>query len=128
MIPTLSARLFSIVLVMVSLISPRICFYEANRNVDDHLAEFSHTNETRNDNNADEHHDHKHMHKHSRDSEEHEHNHDHTRVAHVESKLFINTTSVFNGIQKIESEQSFHLTFLVSDPHPFDIFRPPIGA
>tara|TARA_B100001248_G_scaffold227481_1_gene185938 strand:- start:4186 stop:4521 length:336 start_codon:yes stop_codon:yes gene_type:complete len=111
---------------MVSLISPHICFSEGSEDVDDHLAEFSYVNESHHDNIDGDYHAHKH--KHSEDGEEHEHSHDHNQIVHVEIKVFTNSSLIFNDFQKIESQKINHLSFLISDPHPYEIFRPPISA
>ncbi len=95
-------------------------------NIDSHLDLFANFNVTHHDNIDDETHTHKH--KHSEDGEEHEHSHDHLKVAQSELKSFIHYSIVLPIISNSEIKKIFFHKKLISNPHPMQIYRPPISA
>ena len=70
---------------------------------------------------------HSHKHKHSEDGEEHEHEHEHLKLAEVEFKILNKPYNLLNHTKNEKSEHSFYYKTMISNPHPFEIFRPPIS-
>ncbi|MCO4794941.1 MAG: hypothetical protein KC493_14585 [Bacteriovoracaceae bacterium] len=97
------------------------------KDIDTHLGEFSKYNVTHHDNIDDEVTDHVHKHKHSQDGEEHDHNHDHTKVSQYEVKVLDNSQNLIYFLAIPKSKNNFSYRILISSPHPFGIFRPPIS-
>lgn len=108
------------------LLMGQICLLEPSDNINSHLAEYSHINATHHDNIDDE--PHAHSHKHSEDGEEHEHSHEHSKVSQSEVKLVSQSLEVKNVSLIYESKLGIIEKNLISNPHPFGIFRPPIKA
>lgn len=97
------------------------------KSVDTHLSEFSQYNVTHHDNIDDDVQKHVHKHKHGQDGEEHEHNHDHTKVTQNEIKVLNTSFQIVNRSVEVKSKNSFFEKIMISNPHPFGIFRPPIA-
>ncbi len=97
------------------------------KSVETHLDKFSKYNVTHHDNIDDEAQKHAHKHKHGQDGEEHEHNHDHTKVTQNEIKVLSTPYQIVNRSVEVKSKNYFFEKTLISSPHPFGIFRPPIS-
>jgi hypothetical protein len=95
------------------------------KSVDSHLNEFLQYNVTDHDNLDDEEHKHAHRHKHSQNGEEHEH--EDTKVSQNEIKVLSLSDKITSLLIKIKSKNIFFQKILISNPHPFGIFRPPIA-
>jgi hypothetical protein len=118
-------KFYLISFVAMAIIIPACPSFETNE-VETHLSEFSKYNVAQHDNIDDTSEPHPHLHKHSEDGEEHEHDHEHTKVVQSISKLIY--TSSVSGIDfpEIKTLMGFTKNNLLSDPHAFGIFRPPI--
>jgi hypothetical protein len=92
--------------------------------IDSHITKYSRYNVTHHDNIDDE--AHAHTHKHSEDGDEHEHSHEHSKVTQSEIKLLNHSVKVLAEITIIEANQDFIEKNLISSPHPFEVYRPPI--
>ena len=93
---------------------------------DIHLSKFSKFNEAHHDNIDETSEEHSHKHRHSKDSEEHGHNHDHSKFTQAQIQLVIQNREVKFNCFEINTTQNFNEKSFVSNPHPFEIFRPPI--
>lgn len=117
-------------LVLFALVANLVANYSSvnleKNDIDSHLDHFASINVTHHDNIDDEPHAHKH--KHSEDGEEHEHSHEHAKVTQSELKL-LNNFAISLGVTSVnDSKKSFFEKSLVSNPHPSEIYRPPISA
>jgi len=90
-----------------------------------HLNEYSRFNVTHHDNLDDDVHSHKH--KHSEDGDEHEHNHEHSKIVQSDFKILCNSHKIVAKVRIIEISNGFREKNLISSPHPFEVFRPPIA-
>ena len=118
------AKTIFISLLTISLVAAQSFSNSDKDDVDSHLAEFSKYNETHHDNIDDE--PHSHTHKHSEDGDEHEHNHEHSKVTQSEIKLLNQSVKVLAQVTIIKTNRGFSQKNLISNPHPDNIYRPPI--
>lgn len=88
-----------------------------------HLYEFARFSVTHHDNLDDE--VHTHSHKHSDDGEEHEHNHEHLKIVQNDFKILCYSHIIVEKVRIIEATNGFFEKNLISNPHPFGIFKPP---
>lgn len=98
--------------------------YSAPNETNLHMNDFSIFNVTHHDNLDDE--VHSHTHKHSEDGDEHEHNHEHSKIVQNDFKILSTRDEILAKVKIIETSIVFYEKNLISNPHPFDIFRPPI--
>ena len=111
-------------LLMISLITSCFNFSLVQNDVDSHLSQFNSINLTHQDNIDDG--AHSHSHKHSEDGDEHEHNHEHSKIVQGDFKILCHDHKVLSKVKLIETSIVFFEKNLISNPHHFDIFRPPI--
>ena len=97
------------------------------KSVDTHLDEFAQYNVTYHDNIDNGEQKHAHGHKHSKDGEEHEHNHDHEKITQSDIKVLSTSHLLVNISFELKIKNIFYEKILISSPHPFVIFRPPIS-
>lgn len=101
------------------------------KSINTHLREFSQHNVTHHDNIDEEIQKYVHKHKHGKNDEEHEHNHDHSKLtdklSQSEMKALNTACNVVNHSIEIKTKNIFSKKTLISTPHPFGIFRPPIS-
>lgn len=69
---------------------------------------------------------HTHTHKHSEGEPEHDHHHEHLKVSSTDFKILSVSYEIKNPIVELFSNQIYSSKFLLSNFHPFRIFRPPI--
>lgn len=114
---------FSIILCfgLVAQIAKKPNLNEANT----HLQEYSKYNEAHHDNIDHDPDQHAHKHKHSDDGEEHEHHHEHTKITQNDIKVITHGEIITTQVRFIKATNGFFEKNLISNPHPFEIFRPP---
>ena len=92
-----------------------------------HLDEVFQLSEPRHDNIDDSASAHTHKHRHNEDGEEHDHSHEHSNAAQSEIKIVSPSYQILLHGSSMKVKSSFVLEDLISDPHPFEVFRPPIS-
>lgn len=117
-------KAINLFLLAICIITSQPSLSVEKSDIDSHLDEYSHYNTTQHDNIDDE--PHAHTHKHSEDGDEHEHKHEHSKVTQSEIKLLNHSIRVLAKVTIIEVSQGFADKNLVSNPHPNEIYRPPI--
>lgn len=91
-----------------------------------HLNEFSEFNVTQHDSIDDNSEAHSHKHKHSKEGQDHDHDHDHSKIVQVEFKIINKNFLITFKKMVIDYTPNFYDQSYLSNPHPLEIFRPPI--
>ncbi|MEZ4741066.1 MAG: hypothetical protein R3B45_01220 [Bdellovibrionota bacterium] len=92
-----------------------------------HIDSYSEHNKNHHDNITKNSEAHEHSHKHSEDDEEHKHSHDHLSNKTSELRIILNTNLEIAPLTLLKVLSGFYVIFLNSNPHPEELFRPPIA-
>jgi ABC-type Zn2+ transport system substrate-binding protein/surface adhesin len=117
---------FTLILVVALAIAAPVLPITESNSTETHFDKFSKFAVFQHDNIDDTSETHSHVHKHSEDGEEHDHDHEHSRTFQSNSKFMYTTSNHEIGFLDNESTLGFTIITLISDPHSFGIFRPPI--
>jgi len=112
--------------VACSCILFQVVHLSAPDETDVHLNVYSKFNVTHHDNLDDD--AHTHRHKHSKDGDEHEHSHEHSKIVQSDFKILCESHKMVASIKIIDISTGFSEKNLFSNPHPFEVFRPPISS
>ncbi|MGE3973552.1 MAG: hypothetical protein AB7F59_03400 [Bdellovibrionales bacterium] len=121
----LSRKLFRVLLVFLTGWLPAVAVVDMN-NIQEHLDEFSDYTLIHHENIDDTNEAHAHVHKHSADGAEHEHHHEHSKAFQTSTTGMYLPTVCTMSFPECDPSVGFAEHKLISNPHTFGIFRPPI--
>jgi len=119
-------KIFLIAIVVVSTSTP-ISSTSMENDTERHLSNFSKFTVSQHDNIDDPAISmHTHIHKHSQDGEEHEHDHQHSKSYQENPNTMYASSIVEIKFSQNQSIAGSRQSNLVSDPHSYSVYRPPI--